>query len=372
MDAIFVIPTLISPNVPERLLPGLSKLVERNMLLNYSSQIKNAALRRYASLLNTATTENTNILKEDKPNPPNNNQSNKKKPWIDATKNSAIKVGSDLYTDIGAGGSKEHGYTVHTSKSDSVEYPRGITFFHNISLEPTILEIPVEVNRYPLGAFGTKSEKIIRIGMKCVPYQFDKIKDLKAALRNKNAKKLARQNFDTGFKSIKPKIIRQYRNIYRGNETTGDVINDILIGPSSLELSSPRVLSKLMKNDSPSRWTSLLVFTTFDFQDMELKELLKNYQNYVKQGWGDIIVVNEDKESIHFCMQKMMACQEIPYTYLRQMLNLDQVLDYKEISRLTKPFRVVPIRSALRDSCGLEYYNDNKTLNEQINEIIKE
>ena len=359
MEALFIIPALVSPNVPERLVPGLAKLVERNMLLTYSSSIRNAAMRRYANLLTTATTES---VVDEFLNEASYSSKTGKDPRGE-TSSSSFEIDKDLISP-GSGSSKEIGYTPVTAKPDSVELPRGITFYTNISLEPTMLEIPIEVNRYPLGVFGTKSEKIIRIGMKCVPYTFDKVKDIKNAIKNPASKRMARSKFGGFVNRLTPKIRKKYENVYRGKETTGNLLQDVMIGPSSDELANPRILSKLMTPRASSRWSSLVIFTTFDFQDSELKELLKNYQQYVKQGWGDIIVVNEDRESISFCMQKMMACQEVPYTYLRKMLSLDDVLDYKEISRYTKPFRLTSLRTAFRESCGIEVSGEDIDINE--------
>ena len=42
MDTIFIVPTLVSPSVPENMIPAIAKLVERNILTNYYGVIRRA------------------------------------------------------------------------------------------------------------------------------------------------------------------------------------------------------------------------------------------------------------------------------------------------------------------------------------------
>ena len=47
MDAIFVIPTLISPRIRKNMVPSICKLVERNILNNYYSVMRKAVIVCY-------------------------------------------------------------------------------------------------------------------------------------------------------------------------------------------------------------------------------------------------------------------------------------------------------------------------------------
>ena len=365
MDALFVIPTLISSNVPERLVPGISKMVERNMLLTFSSQIRSAALRRYANIFATSTSESAsgdvNVLFD--------MLTEKEDVGEKLGFSNPVKFNVDPLAGASSKESKDRGR--EKIKDTEVELPTGLHFYNQIGLEPTYIEIPVEMKNSVWGSTG-KSERLIRVGLKSIPYQIEGIDNLKNALFNPRTEKYAKSGFARKWKTLKRKVSPTRKRIYRGDDSTGDQVRDILLGPSSDELANPRLLAKMMKTRSASRWSSVVVLTTYDLSEDELRDTLKSYALLVRKGWGDIVIVNEDKESISFCMQKMMACQDIPYTYLRQVLRMDTVLDYKEISRYTRPFRTVSIRSALRDSVGIEIPEDSRSLKEMMDEYLKE
>ena len=96
-------------------------------------------------------------------------------------------------------------------------------------------------------------------------------------------------------------------------------------------------------------WSTVVCLSTFDFDDEDLKESLTNYRWLVQAGWADILIVNEPKESVHFCTAKMNACYELPFAYMKQVMNLSNILDYSEIQRWNKPFHVTGVGRALSD-----------------------
>lgn len=346
MDALFIIPTLVSPNVPDRLIPGISKMVERNIVLTYSSTTRMAALRKYANIFKTSTNEaSVNISgSRSKPNPPGYSQNNN---------NSSKTLGKDEFgggvdfdLDNFTSGSREvdSGDKIKKIKQDEIEVPKGISFFHSVSLEPTFLEIPITQKKDVLGMTGS-SDRWIRIGFKCVPYRLEGISDIKnMIINNRTVKGYIKRRFDSYIKRVFNK------SAFTGRSSSGDVVTDVINGPSIEDLSNPNILASVMSAREPSRWTSLCMFTTFDFEDSELKELMTNYRDIVKAGWGDIIVINENRESVSFCTTKMLACYEFPYTYLRQILNMNNVMDYREIKSGTRPFNIIPLRSAFKES----------------------
>ena len=361
MDALFIIPALISPTVPERLIPGLTKMIERNTMLSYSSQIRSAAMRKYVNWFKVATSESDSIdIKNELSEAP-------------------IKAGiKDAEVKLGKGAVKVSGPNVeidplstgaaidadprvtspHKVGETEIEVPKGISFFNAVSLEPTLLEIPIEQKRDVLGVSG-KSARLLRIGIKCIPYDVEGVTDIKKLLRNSKNLNITTSYLKRRWKSLNKRSILNptRRRIYRGEESTGNIVTDIIMGPTSEDLSNPRILASLMSTRQSSRWSSVIIFTTIDFRGQEMREIMLQYRDIIKAGWGDMVIVDENREGVYFCTTKTMACSLMPYTYLRQILKMDNVIDYRETSSLTRPFRLVPIRAAVRES-RTEYVDD--------------
>ena len=47
MDALFIVPTMVSPNVNERLVPALAKMIERNILLTNHASFRAVMVRNF-------------------------------------------------------------------------------------------------------------------------------------------------------------------------------------------------------------------------------------------------------------------------------------------------------------------------------------
>ena len=357
MDALFIIPALISPSVPDRLVPGLAKMIERNIVLTYSSTIRIAALRKFANMFKYNTSESdTSVLEGD------GKTGGLVDVSIDIEKGKPKGSLNLNFAAAGSGGSLEISKMekLRTMKADDIEVPKGISFYNAVSLEPTIMEIPIMQKKGFTGLAG-EGERIIRIGFKCVPYKLDGVSEIKKYLANSRNMALTQSYFDRKLESIKKRIwMTMNREIYRGLETTGDILKDVVLGPSSEDLSDPNILMNLMNMRSSSRWSSIIMFTTFDFEDQELKELLDQYRRLVKTGWGDIVIINENRESINFCTTKMLACYDYPYTYLREILKMGNVIDYREIKGYTRPFSMVSLRGAFKE-CAVEAVKDFDT-----------
>ena len=218
-------------------------------------------------------------------------------------------------------------------------------------MEPTLLEIPLEQKKDVFGLSG-KSARLLRIGIKCIPYSVEGITDIKRLLKNSKNLNLTTSYLKRRWKSLNKRSILNptKRRIYRGEESSGKIVTDIMMGPTSEDLSNPRILAKLMTPRQSSRWASVIIFTTIDFKGQEMREIMMQYRDIIKAGWGDMVIVDENREGVYFCTTKTMACSLMPYTYLRQILKMDNVIDYRETSSLTRPFRLVPIRAAVRES----------------------
>jgi hypothetical protein len=342
MDALFVIPTLVSPNVPDRLIPGISKMVERNIVLTYSSTIRIAALRKYAHIFKSSTVEGA--LSEG-PNSQSGGNTGIGVGYSDEDGfNVDLKTSFDPSTLTGSSREIEGSDKIKKISANDIELPRGISFFNTVSLEPTYLEIPINQKKGLMGFTGT-SERWIKIGFKCIPYRLEGMTDIKnAIINNRQVKNYVRRRFDTFVK-------KNFKSgMYTGRKSSGDIVTDVIAGPSIEDLSNPNILASVMNTREPSRWTSLSMFTTFDFEDSELKEIMTQYRQIVKSGWGDIVIINENRESVSFCTTKMLACYEFPYNYLRQIMNMDSAMDYRELKSGTRPFNIVPLRTAFKES----------------------
>lgn len=54
MEALFIVPCLTSPNINEKLIPALAKMIERNILLNNQSLFRDAIIYKYSRLNKTS------------------------------------------------------------------------------------------------------------------------------------------------------------------------------------------------------------------------------------------------------------------------------------------------------------------------------
>lgn len=393
MESVFVVPALVSPKVPANLVPLICKLVERNIILTYSSQLRIAAMKRFANILKTATSEDgkidikkyKNLLKENeiyyttldeagKPSPPGTGGTG-------SGKNAPPRViplmrNSDAVGDLGLATSAGRAVDDYSSqpaklKGDDMEVPKGISFYTTISLEPTFLEIPIEMKRDIFGITGS-SMRIIRIGVKCIPYNLVGVENVQKALTDTKNQAKIQGYWKSRWNSIKKRVwMSNERKVYKGTMSTGDQMRDVVMGPSSYELSNPNILASLMDPRAPSRWTTMVLFSSNDFENNELVDSMNDYRSMVNAGWGDMVVVNSEKESIYFCMQKLMACQEIPFSYLRKIMSMDDVFDYKEVSKWTRPFNFKSIRAAMFEGDDPALYDvDRNSLIAEIENTI--
>jgi hypothetical protein len=351
MDAFFVIPALVSPNVNARLVPAIAKTVERNIILNYSTSFRLALLRKYKN--RTVVAEGPSLS-------------------ADVSKE-ASKKGMELIAGAFSGKSKEIGANekeILASKKDlatattAIEYPKGLTFYHYIGLEPTYLQIPVTIKTGGLLSSGVSS-RILTVGIKCVPYTIEDTTPfvkLLADMRGRSEikswflKKWAAYQAKTPFTdmwAVRSQGIRggkRQRFFSSGDPVEYDQTFDIIFAPKSDELADPKKLMKYMDTRTGRMWSTMTIFSNVDFDEMELKDTLSLYKELSKAGWGDLVVVNEAKESAHFCTTKMGACYEMPFVYMKNAMNLNNVLDYAEVSRWNKPFAVSSVKQALKEN----------------------
>ena len=369
MDAMFIIPALVSPNVNERLVPALAKTIERNTILSYYGSIRMALLHKYR----TATIHQEGTIYEAmKPG-------EKAGAGLTGTAVNAVSGGLKYVMGSSDAGSSEEKILARkaiTSTKDAIEYPSGITFFNTIGLEPTYLQIPItqKNNRFGSGV----SDKVLTVGFKCVPYQLKGTKDIVALINDYKGRSMASRWFTKKWNSIYSRIPltmpNRIRNGQRGGEAvsvfkndekvTYDIKNDIIYAPNSDVLSDPKALSKLMSLRSASSWATLTILSNTDFSGDGAQSAISAYKDISSAGWGDMIVVNEIKESAYFCTTKMKACYNMPFAYMRNIMNLDNILDYTEVSKWSKPFSMAPLRTALSEDYNTEDVDSDNLVNE--------
>ena len=407
MDALFIVPTMVSPNVNIRIVPFLAKTIERNIILNNYASLRLALLKKYAH--KTGFSEEsiediiTDVLSEvatttsDEPKTKSSDNKQEQSKHANTAKAQLLKA---ALGDTTAGRAAEYqeflpikGFgNVATSKDseisaikpsvfakDLVELPKGITFFNTLGLEPTFMTLPVSIKSNVLG-IGDKMDRNLILGVKCVPYQVKDVADIVALAKSmagrSEIKKWFFKRWNSVVGSIPFTVPRQIKihgarggtapSMFKDEKQQYDITKDIIFSPSSDELSNPSAIASIMRSRNRATWSTLTVFATSDFDGYDLSEILMTYKDLAKAGWGDMVVVNENRESAFFCTQKMSACYELPFSYMKNIMNLDGVLEYSEISRWTKPFhKVVTIRQAVKgnDKSVKENFNAETEIN---------
>lgn len=457
MEALFIVPAMVSPQVNEKLIPALSKLIERNILLNNAALFKNAAMKKYSrigswsvnkegveipvtvisdSVINEQISSMYNLGKfvsegiggnkeefysnnstEDveelvnlfryhsrvsqgkDPNNPKRSYENLdprtqaqsakivagiapqlhtlgitpaqlldglnapagskanndakealSKLKVDkssVTKNYADARNKDASTKKISGEIKDrrtaikkarraHSAELDTHRPssfgslDSVEQPTGIQFFNQISLEPTILEIPL------YSGIENSEQKMIRVGVKCVPYIIDDVTSIIKLLNEAKNMNWFERQFKNAFRKVNTKIwFTKRRAINKGDYIDPNEASEaIMFSPTRDELTNTTTLAKKFTSKDSSSWSTMIILSSYDLDRNEaLMDIVNNYRKLTKYVFGDLVITNETKESAYFCTPRLNHCQEIPFDYLKKVLNLKDVLDYSEASR---------------------------------------
>lgn len=332
MENLFTIPTLISPQCPSKLVPALSKLVERQLLLSYSSVLRSAAIIRYLGPYKGLLSDNTILRMHELIS-------------LVEEHGGISRMGSGARTEpdpsaYGGGSAEGEKWAErpYVRRRDETEVVRGVTFFNTISLEPTILEIPLR------GRISKTSEEIatrvVRVGMKCVPYQLNGVSDILSAMEEAKNRNYAKTYFMQKFPSF----------ISRSKFSAKDFL---IKSPPYKELTNPKKVAQMMAK-TQAQWTFLVILTADDLEGRDPRELTYIYNDLVKGGWGEMIVIDDTKDVISFCTKAGNYCSQIHIDYLREVLNLDNVIDadlFKKASGGSSVFRNrVPMKKVF-ESC---------------------
>jgi hypothetical protein len=343
MDVFFNIPTLISPNVDDKLIPAISKLVERNILVSYRTAFIKATEKAFlgpGSGLSDSydpleQIQNlTNLMEASKPRKPKPDDDKKpddkskdkdKKKWdrgvrrgVDKEKVDRAKRGS-----VGSVGySKTDMY-----KADSIEIPKGITFYKTVNLEPTYLNFSITGRPKATSNPGEEITREFIIAMKCVQFKLDGVSDVKKVLTQARNRSLATTWYiKTAYRLFGNWLskYKKYSGMKSGNNKISNYFNKSMM---QIETKDIKKLSAIIKKGGSYTWSPLVIFSKNDFDDKEYKENLWEYKQLVKGGWGDMIVVDDYSEIVNFCFQSDSSCYQLSYSYLRQLFDLDDIID---------------------------------------------
>lgn len=453
MEAIFIVPAMVSPQVNEKLIPALSKMIERNVLLNNASLFKDAALAKYSRfgawnkveentipvtiLSDAVINENDLYLSEfgqfviteaqkgmggssgstkaelqslyNDEKRIYNSTSSSNEQRMQASRNMAtlLQTMQKLKSDKDRGQSEEESKALSRDKLqldrdkfekdsagksenelrkeflelrkmktsgkvdelnmqklkrdikddkvrtksgkraksaeldafkhdnsfnniDSVESPTGIKFFSQISLEPTILEIPLYIGK------DNSEQKMIRVGVKCIPYIIDDVQSIVKLLNETKNMNWFERQFKNMLRKVNTKIwFTKRRAINKGDYIDPNEASEaIMYSPNRNELTKVGNLAKKFTSKDSSSWSTMIILSSFDLEANDaLVNIVNNYRKLTKYVIGDLVITNETKESAFFCTPRLNHCQEIPFDYLKKILNLKDVLDYSEASR---------------------------------------
>lgn len=370
METLFVVPAMVSPNVDPKIVPALAKAIERNIILSNHSSFRVALLIKYRQKV--VTVEFDDVPDEYK-------ELLLEQTIVDPSTGKPIRVKGKSYSAGGDTTITKKGWEISPhikipsaapSKAPSketefigkgpalggkeqIEYPKGITFYHMIGLEPTFLQIPIMMKRTRYGsvpvvgklAAGGDIERIFTIGIKVVPFQLKDVSKILNLAQDMRGQNIIKKLFSSKIKRMLSKMrIRKRPNLDPN-------IEQMLLAPTSDKLSNPKYLARQISLGKTRFWSVLTIFSTADMVDQELTDNIRSYKKMVKNGWGDMVIVNEVKEAAHFCTQRMLACYELPFSYLRNTMNIDNILDERDVRHLTRaPFRMRPVRSAMLET----------------------
>jgi len=344
MENLFIIPTLISPECPYKLIPAICKLVERNTVLSYSSVLRSAAITRYLGpyrgLLNDSIENRMKeliSLLEGRPNTPANAP-----PPGPVTQRTRVNPPEEAQPGRTGGGSIEADRweaRPQVTRRDETEVARGISFFGTISVEPTYLEIPL-VGRTTATSTDITT-RVVKIGMKCIPYRLDGVSDIMSAMQQARNRTYAKTWF-----------LQKFPNMW--NKTKFSANDFLSKSPVYKDLTSSKKVAEMMTRKI-AQWTFLSVLTANDFRGRDLKDSLESYGELVKGGWGDMVVIDDTKDIISFCSVASRGCSQLSLDYLKEIFRLDNVIDvdlFKKSGGGTSLFRnKVPFSKVFESSC---------------------
>ena len=248
------------------------------------------------------------------------------------------------------------------SDLEKPEVPKGVIFYDTINLEPTMFEFyfryksPRMIGNYlQKDSHGRPMyeirERLFIINIKCVVFKLRNIPEIvsfmSSVVRMRGLLGLVQRSFYQIYREIAKRIVgtRGY-NIRKDNlpdDPGARPYVDIIYLPDYWELDNPKFLAKKLNPSIRSwLWASLMILSKEDFnKDFNYTEFFNSYKKLASIGWGDIVVIDKVSEIFHYCSLSLLHCTKIPLAYLKQLLNVNNVIDFTELSRYSseaKPF----------------------------------
>jgi len=252
-----------------------------------------------------------------------------------------------------------------------VELPKSVEFYKDISLEPTFLEVPIG-GRHVKDKYVP--EQTIFLGFKSTPVKFEGVENLvqvmmkfgqrgvlnaiRRVIRNIGIKILTSIRFTRSYfiNKGRPEEGKGSKTLGKlfARDLGGAPVMDLSYTPNFKQILNPKFLSERLSGGlQASYWASLLIITTQDIQDSGFTpiQFYQNYRRIAKSGWGDIVIIDTNKESINYCSLSLLSCSQVPFAYISNIMNIDNVLDFSELNKFSKggPFNMIPSSSFLKN-----------------------
>ena len=245
--------------------------------------------------------------------------------------------------------------TDRTQRADitQAEVPREISMFSTISLEPTFLEFQEK---------DGENISTATVTFKCVPYTIEDTENFISLLQSKRSLKGIRGLIEKSLGRTWRKLWRniwltaaRYINRNRNEDVSvmyptdpGDKVwLDIKYAPDHDDLLDKKVMAKRMREYGPVQgWASLVIISTDDFPEgFDMIKFFKDYRRLAyTSGFGDIVIIDPDKEAVNFCSLALLSCQRLSFSYLSKVINLPNVIDFNNAKKYERPFNVSPKR----------------------------
>lgn len=268
---------------------------------------------------------------------------------------------------------------------DQVEVPREVKFFNQVSVEPTFLEIPIRWAKTP-DPDSEYTAFLVKVGVKCVPYYIDSVKSILTLLNDSKNMGYFERLFKKAIRKVQVHkwfhlpVIGDFNKMRSRKINTGEdmhpeeAANMVKFSLNTDELKNPRKVADMFRETESSPWSTMIILSSVDFKnDKDLGDVLKFYKKMTKYVIGDLIITNETKESTYFCVVRTGSCMQLPFEYLKKVMNLQNVLDYSVISRQSRPFykEANPSKANLLKAVSENAKPKKQSRQSIINEIIQ-
>jgi len=402
MYTVVIIPMLVSHNITDRLVPLLAKLLERNVAITHTQDLKEALEYKLSTKPQSEIIEWLKKLGSDiiKANPYENtnyiymNNIKDTESLLEGI-NELIDEEVDLLKE--ADDKPEF-----TDVKDKIEVPKNVNFYANITLEPTVVNVPIKITyvekdaqdqydpkagkRIPLPEpkdIKYTVDETIPIGFKCMPYKLEGTESslydlLHFALSQKKIVGWLQRSFEKTKKFVKRKILfsKNWWDALSVGSLKRPEYEDVNLLHFSPQISGlpPKKLAKILDQRKHKPWTAATVFSSLDFDTEKSREIIDKgmYRTMVKNSFGDVLIVDESKEILYMCMEKTLSCTYIGFDTLKSIVQADGVLEYADVSRKTSPFRRGGRRIDLEKVLENCSYNTKNQLSNINNRIISE